>query len=282
MNERIEFLKKHRQEQIKIAVKALKVFKKSEEKISIEDISEKTQISLYYLIIAAKQIKYQYLSKRIISRAKSDKLPPLSARIAEELKKEIWADLTTEELRFVLQVSTQTISKSIELSAYQTRPEDPKESRKLSNSKYDFGLVDWGKKDTEIAEELGCSKQYVYQVRCFLKKQSERRSHVPLSNSKLDWDSVDWSKSNVDIAKELNCSHWAVYKARNIKGKPFIKVKAVPLSKSKFDWKSVDWHKTDREISEELGCSKIRVTQVRKKLGKLKRQLNQLPQESLH
>ena len=121
--------------------------------------------------------------------------------------------------------------------------------------------LDWGKRNEELAEEMGCSAYTVATWRKKLGKPKAPRKYY------YDWDSADWTKSNGEIADQLGCSSEAVALNRKRLGMPTVRKYSRKVRTSKYDWGSVDWSKYNSQIAKQLGCSRELVRQRRKRAG---------------
>lgn len=120
-------------------------------------------------------------------------------------------------------------------------------------SKYNWSNVDWLKKSSEIAAELGCGIDSV---------SSARKRYAPetlKSHINTDWQNVDWSKTNQQILKELGASNNTIAKARKKYAPETVIITP--------DWQNVDWTKNNRQLAQELGKSYDTVAKKRYQLG---------------
>lgn len=79
--------------------------------------------------------------------------------------------------------------------------------------------VDWSKRTTEIAKELGVSPGNVSYHRNGMDNRRAKRNSY-----RIDWSNVDWTKPNFVIAKEKNASPSAVISARTTHAPDHLKV----------------------------------------------------------
>jgi hypothetical protein len=87
---------------------------------------------------------------------------------------------------------------------------------------FDWGSVDWLRRDIDIAAELGCSRERVRQVRKRLKAYPVGRDV-----GKHDvWQSIDWSKTSRQIADEIGYHCCTVMTKRRELGLP-VSVKTI-------------------------------------------------------
>lgn len=111
----------------------------------------------------------------------------------------------------------------------------------------DFTGTDWGRRNIDIAAELGVDAGLV---------SAARRYFGMVLSPRANWDEVDWEKSNAEIAAEKGVSYSAAARMRAELGM---------TRHGRVDWSGVDWAKTNAEICAELGVAPSSVTKARMK-----------------
>lgn len=75
----------------------------------------------------------------------------------------------------------------------------------------DWHSIDWGKRNREIAREIGCNVQTVSNWRKKLAPDTAWR--------RIDIGGIDWDKPNTEIAREIGCHAGSLSRIRSIIGK---------------------------------------------------------------
>jgi hypothetical protein len=126
-----------------------------------------------------------------------------------------------------------------------------KERHKMKKTKkqkdpVDWTCVDWGTPNKTLSENLGVSKQRVYQKR-------EQLAPETLDKNRVDWETVDWvTHNNKTLSDMLGFSKDTIRRHRKINAPETIRTHAHPNRK---DWESVDWSQSNQEISETIGAT---------------------------
>lgn len=140
----------------------------------------------------------------------------------------------------------------------------------------DWLEVDWSKRDTEIARDMGVTRQRVNQVR----KELKETTPPPVVETRIKLlQAADVSQfTSEEIAAALGVSIGYARQLLAWAGKGSFEGdfrdsrRGVLRPKSwSYDWDSVDWeNEYDAQIAERLGCSPAHVTKQRKRWGKPK------------
>lgn len=112
----------------------------------------------------------------------------------------------------------------------------------------DFTGTDWGRRNIDIAADLGVEPYLV---------SAARRHFGMVLTPRHDWSGVDWSKSIAEIAAEMGVSESSVKYQRQQLG----------LTQSRADYSGVDWSQNNAQIARELGVTPAAVLVQRKKVG---------------
>ena len=143
------------------------------------------------------------------------------------------------------------------------------------NSGIKWGKVDWRLRDVDIAENFGCSRERVRQVRKALGKPKSPIWHKRMDTVVDGIRGMDTSrKLPVQVAKEVGCGTEYALQVLKALGKPFVKPPDL-RRRHKYAWDSIklsEWNgMTDVLIAEKLGVKNPAVvTQWRRRKGIVK------------
>jgi len=136
--------------------------------------------------------------------------------------------------------------------------------------KYNWASVDWSKRPSEIARELGCHVGLVYSKRHRLGIEHKTKNFPACK----EWD---WSKSNPEISAAYGVEIATARYWRSKLGKAPVKAPgAFPVRPEELKantaefYSGLDWTKRDIELSWEVGVTRERIRQWRVRLGKAK------------
>jgi hypothetical protein len=181
------------------------------------------------------------------------------------------------------------------------------DSMKRAYHKRDWTKVDWSKKNTTIAQEMGTYLSYVSM------KRKECAPHTSRSNNcvhirrtrritKRDWSQVDWSLNNREIGQQLGVTTEYISRSRKqhapesihrplasydatiwkltdeqIARRTGVQLVYVQTLRSKRtggkgrvqrNWKQIDWNRSTAELAKELEVDKSMVSRARRRCAR--------------
>ena len=117
---------------------------------------------------------------------------------------------------------------------------------------YDWSSVDWARRTTDIARDMGVTPGSVSNARRKYDPNPKRRW------TQYDWSAVDWTMRTIDIARALGCDPNLVSLHRR---------KLAPSTQQprheQVDWAAVDWTLRTKDIAARLDVDAEYVSRMR-------------------